>query len=188
MAYTYLIGWTQMNKWYYGVRFTKSCLPTDLFISYFTSSNYVNDFIVENGMPDVIQIRKIFDDPNKAIKWEYRVLKKLKIHENEKWLNRNVGGNIVFDEQVRKKMSDKKKGKSPSNKGKRMSDEQRKKISDTRKLKGLGHKNAQYLPRMMGDSNPMRNDTVRKKFSEQVTGRRKRYNEDGSWSWYYPDK
>lgn len=37
-------------------------------------------------------------------------------------------------------------------------------------------------------TNGMKNIITRQKFSEQVTGRKRKYNADGSWSWYYPEK
>lgn len=37
-------------------------------------------------------------------------------------------------------------------------------------------------------TNGMKNIITRKKYSEQVTGRKRKYNADGSWSWYYPEK
>ena len=38
-AYTYLIGWPDHNKWYYGVRYAKGSDPADLWNPYTTSSN-----------------------------------------------------------------------------------------------------------------------------------------------------
>jgi len=62
--YTYLIGWKTQNKWYYGVRFAKGCHPNDLWNLYKTSSKHVKKMIEENGNPDIIQIRKIFEEQN----------------------------------------------------------------------------------------------------------------------------
>jgi len=45
IPYTYLIGWTSTNKYYYGVRFAKNCNPSELFITYFTSSKHVKNYI-----------------------------------------------------------------------------------------------------------------------------------------------
>lgn len=36
--------------------------------------------------------------------------------------------------------------------------------------------------------NGMKKTEVREKFSKKITGRKKKFNEDGSWSWYYPNK
>lgn len=37
--YTYLIGWSKHNIWYYGKRTAKNCHPNDFWVTYFTSSN-----------------------------------------------------------------------------------------------------------------------------------------------------
>src|SRR5688500_5384682 len=88
IPYTYLIGWKDLNKWYYGVRYGKGCCPSDLFIKYFTSSKHVKKFISINGMPDVIQIRKTFTSIHKARNWEIKVLKRLNVKEKEYFLNK----------------------------------------------------------------------------------------------------
>jgi len=38
LPYTYLIGWSNLNTWYYGRRTSKNCHPSDLWQKYFTSS------------------------------------------------------------------------------------------------------------------------------------------------------
>lgn len=86
--YTYLIGWKDHNRFYYGVRFAKKCHPSELFVSYFTSSKSVKQMIQDIGTPDLIQVRKIFDNALDARRWEHRVLTRLKVIESEKWLNK----------------------------------------------------------------------------------------------------
>jgi hypothetical protein len=102
--YTYLIGWTLHNKWYYGVRYAKGCQPSELWRTYFTSSSYVHEFRSKYGDPDIIQIRKVFETKEKAILWENKVLKRMNVIYDEKWLNRtnNIairnGNNRVYGE------------------------------------------------------------------------------------------
>lgn len=88
--FTYLIGWPKLNKWYYGVRYCNGCLPSDLWSCYFTSSVYVAEFRKLHGEPEIIKIRKIFQDKQTAINWENRVLKRI-------WRNRNNWINKRFD-------------------------------------------------------------------------------------------
>lgn len=88
MPYTYLIGWSKYNKFYYGVRFAKNCHPSELCIDYFTSSKYVKEFIEENGLPDVIEIRKLFDNSDNARRWESKVLKRLKVVSKDIFINK----------------------------------------------------------------------------------------------------
>lgn len=85
--YTYLIGWPTLDKWYYGVRYAKNCCPEDLWVSYFTSSRLVKKFVKQHGDPPVREVRKIFGSIAGAQNWESRVLKKLKVILNEKWIN-----------------------------------------------------------------------------------------------------
>ena len=95
MAYTYLIGWSKHDKYYYGVRYSKDCHPSDLWVKYFTSSKYVKLFVKKNGKPDIIQIRKIFDDTTKARLWETKVLKRMNVVKDDRWLNKT--DNISID-------------------------------------------------------------------------------------------
>lgn len=93
--YTYLIGWSKQNKYYYGVRFAKNCSPNELWVSYFTSSKYVGEYRKIFGEPDIISIRKVFNNVNKARLWESKVLKRINVVENVNWLNRS--DNISID-------------------------------------------------------------------------------------------
>ena len=94
--YTYLIGWTTYNKWYYGVRYAKKCHPNELWVSYFTSSREVLKFRKTYGEPDIVQTRKTFLTKEDATLWEHRVLKRLKVNINEKWLNKTYNGCFEF--------------------------------------------------------------------------------------------
>jgi hypothetical protein len=85
--YTYLIGWPSLNRWYYGVRYSKKCAPEDLWVSYFTSSRLVKKFVAQHGDPTVREVRKTFASIKHAQHWESRVLKKLKVVTDEKWIN-----------------------------------------------------------------------------------------------------
>ena len=93
--YTYLIGWSKHNKYYYGVRYAKGCTPNELWVTYFTSSKYVKAFEKEYGKPDVIEIRKTFTDKRKAMLWEHKVLKRINATFSDKWLNKT--DNIAID-------------------------------------------------------------------------------------------
>jgi hypothetical protein len=88
IPYTYLIGWTKLNVWYYGVRYAKDCHPSDLWVSYKTSSNYVKNVVRQHGDPDIVQVRKLFTDVNKARLWEETVLRRMNVINDDKWLNK----------------------------------------------------------------------------------------------------
>lgn len=89
--YTYLIGWSKHQKFYYGRRTSKSCHPSELWKSYFTSSRHVKEFRKKFGDPDIIQIRRAFNTPRKARIWEDKVLRRLDAAKNPKFLNKRNG-------------------------------------------------------------------------------------------------
>lgn len=112
MSYTYLIGWSLQDKWYYGSRYSKKSSPKDLWVTYFTSSKYVKEMRQKYGEPDVIEVRRVFDDPVKAQLWEQKVLKRMNVLYEDRWLNKNVGGRIYLEKQseehIKKRTSNKK--------------------------------------------------------------------------------
>ena len=107
MQYTYLIGWSKLDRWYFGLRYKKNCSLNDLWKTYFTSSKYVRKFRIENGEPDIIQIRTIFQDADKARQWEHKILRRMKVIKKEKWLNRTDNRAIFLDSDTRKMVSEK---------------------------------------------------------------------------------
>jgi hypothetical protein len=109
--YTYLIGWTQHDLWYYGCEYAsvnKTANPKNLWTSYFTSSSYVQETRYQYGEPDVIQVRHIFKDAISATSWETKVLQRMKVHAHEKWLNKNVAGLVRMEmkDVTKKKISE----------------------------------------------------------------------------------
>ena len=92
VPYTYLIGWSTPKIYYYGVRYAKHCHPSDLWVSYFTSSKLVKDAWAQYGTPDIIEIRRTFNDRAAAVTWEHKVLRRLNVLEETKWLNQSIGG------------------------------------------------------------------------------------------------
>jgi hypothetical protein len=114
MPYTYLIGWSKNKKYYYGVRYSKKSHPDDLWQTYFTSSKHVKEYMIEHGSPDIIKIRKIFDDVDSARKWETRVLKKLSVKDREDFLNQtdNISISLEACQRGQQKIDYKKMGES----------------------------------------------------------------------------
>jgi len=86
LPYTYRIKWSKLNLSYYGVRLKPKC-DADIWKHYFTSSYRVKELRIEFGDPDIIEVRKTFLNEDAAIKWEQRVLKRLKVRKNDSWLN-----------------------------------------------------------------------------------------------------
>ena len=169
IPYTYLIGWSHLNKWYYGVRFRKYCNPLDLWTTYFTSSKHVAKFIKTHGQPDVVVVRKTFTNSKIARLWEHKVLRRLDARNNSKFLNKSNGDGRFFNaghtEETKKIISEKLKGtvRSPEfkehlsvlNKGKLLgknngmfgkthSEETKKKIGDSSRGRPSTHQGKTY--------------------------------------------
>lgn len=87
--YTYLIGWPEHDTWYYGVRYANGCDPSDLWNPYTTSSRLVEDFVAQHGDPSVRLIRRTFNDKKSARLWENRVLRRMGVVKNDRWLNKH---------------------------------------------------------------------------------------------------
>lgn len=89
--YTYLIGWKHLNLYYYGSRYKKGCDPSDLWVSYFTSSKLVAKIREEHGEPDVVMIRKVFSSKKSALEYEHKVLRRIGAKQRDDFLNKTNG-------------------------------------------------------------------------------------------------
>lgn len=183
-AFTYLIGWKSLNKFYYGVRYSKNCSPGDLWKTYFTSSKYVQAFREINGEPDIIEVRRIFNNKKSAIIWEQKVLSRLKVPFNDSFLNRNVGGYYGDVDYSMRSL----KNNNFINNNPMKNPASRNKLSDTRKSRRLGVNSSKYLPKLRGDLNPMRNPEIIQKYKNKITGRKRKYRSDGTWFWSYVER
>lgn len=95
-SYTYLIGWSNIDIWYYGVRLGNNRMPSDdLWQKYFTSSKLIKKYREKLGEPDIVEVRKTFRNNKDAINWEIKVLKRLQVLKKDKWLNRSIAGAIA---------------------------------------------------------------------------------------------
>ena len=92
-CYTYLIGWSHLNMWYYGSKYGADANPSTFWLNYWTSSKYVTNYRKEHGEPDIRQIRKIFgEDHHKCRNHEFRLLRRLRLDKNIRFLNKSIGG------------------------------------------------------------------------------------------------
>lgn len=128
IPYYYIIGWTDLDKWYVGCRFASNCHPGDFWNKYFTSSTYVSEFRSIHGEPDVrwtFPVKTV----QEAIDNEYRIMNEFHNFLNDqRWLNKNVGGLVVKDNDVKARIS-------RSLTGRKLSDETRRKMSQASKGK-----------------------------------------------------
>ena len=87
--YTYLLKCLVDNTFYYGVRYEKGCHPNDFFVNYETSSKEVKEKIKKYGKNNFsFEIRKTFNDANKARIWENKVLKRMKVIHRKDFMNK----------------------------------------------------------------------------------------------------
>lgn len=124
IPFTYSIYHKKSDRWYYGVKYADGCKPSDLGITYFSSSPIIKNLIKEFGISDFeFKIRKIFNDKKKAIDWETRFLSKIKSSKiRHKFINKCFGpafwpimygeSNPAKTDVVRKKLSDLSKNRS----------------------------------------------------------------------------
>ena len=105
-CYTYHIAWSHLDRHYYGARYAKGCDPSDLWVKYKTSSRSVEEFAEIHGEPDVVEIRRLHESPEAALLWEERVLTKLNVLKNDKWLNASVAGRLFNNIYGRDRSSD----------------------------------------------------------------------------------
>lgn len=178
--YTYLIGWSKINKYYYGVRYSRKANPSNFWKDYFTSSEYVKEYREKYGEPDIIQVRKVFDDANSALQWERnvltRLLKRSNINRNN-WLNVCIGQNefSISDECIKKisnarksyirNRSEEQKNRDYESRVKAASSkESREKISAKAKERFADPSYRKYF-----EDNVWNNKNIRKKLSQNTT-------------------
>lgn len=91
--YTYLIGWSHLDIWYYGSKYSVDADPELFWKNYWTSSKHVKRFREKHGEPDVIQIRRTFDCPYKTVAWEGKVHKRMGCRLSDRWINKADANN-----------------------------------------------------------------------------------------------
>jgi len=110
--FTYLLYHIPSGKWYYGVKYAVGCNPTDLWTTYFSSSEPVKALIEEYGKDSFkVEVRRTFNTTEEALYWESRVLCRMKVVTNPMCLNRSIGGGTGFysnerSAETRQKISD----------------------------------------------------------------------------------
>jgi hypothetical protein len=94
LCYTYLIGWTSQDRWYYGYRSQNKKPPReDLWKEYFTSSKVVSAFRLEHGEPDIIVVVKEFETTEEAYTHEKLLIETSGAVRSSRYLNRgSIGG------------------------------------------------------------------------------------------------
>ncbi len=191
VPYTYIIGWTSLNKWYYGSSYgtEKKAHPSQLWSTYFTSSRYVKAFREEYGEPDFIQVTNTFASSEETKEFERYVLKFIDAKRNPKFLNRSngdghYGGVGKVSEETRNRISVSMKGKL---KGIPLTEETKKKISESSKGRvhteetkqklrthNLGKKHtSEAIQKIAEAGKRLCKEETKKKISESTRGRKR---------------
>lgn len=89
--YVYLIIHKTSGKMYYGSRYSSDCDPSDLWVTYFSSSKIIHELIDVYGKEDfVYKVRKTFKNKDEALDHEFKVLRRTQLHKHKDYLNRNI--------------------------------------------------------------------------------------------------
>jgi hypothetical protein len=146
MPYLYAIGWTALDKWYLGCRYAPHSDPSDLWVSYFTSSKVVAEYRKLYGDPDHKEILAT-GTREEILGAEQSYLAEWNLHKDPRWLNQSIGGERFYstgpldpamverrakslrgqkrtDEQ-RARMSKAAEGRAPYNKGRNITEKHR---------------------------------------------------------------
>lgn len=197
--YTYLIKFLPTGQVYYGSSFAnnkwKIAHPSQLWTTYFTSSKEIKKLISIHGKNAFeVSVRRCFDNREKTILWENKILTKFNAAHNPMWLNKS-NGSVKFvcsqhsdaskkkmsecrigvkrkphSEEARKKMSEARKGKSSWNKGLKMSDEFKLKMSEIAKQRKRVTLTDEQKIKRRENLKPVTEET-RKKISAGLTGK-----------------
>lgn len=100
--YTYLVKCVPTGEYYYGVRYSIDSNPSELWKTYFTSSNLVKARIEEYGKDSFIyEIRKLFTNSSDARIWEHKVISKMNMINRPDFMNKSNG--ILFSSRSNRK-------------------------------------------------------------------------------------
>jgi len=93
VAFTYIIVNKATGKFYYGAKYSKGCCHSDLGTTYFSSSVSLRREIKELGKSSFrYEIRKSFSSVEECLKWEHRVLKRIRAKDRNDCYNLSNGG------------------------------------------------------------------------------------------------
>lgn len=169
--FTYCITFLPTGERYYGSRYANNkkemAHPSQLWTSYFTSSNIIANLIEEHGKDAFsFEVRKTFINRAKTVSWENKFLTRINAAQSTEWLNGHNGGSNFHctSESSKKGMSTRKKNgtcwRTP---------ESIQKGIDTRNERGTGPDNQNIIQKMLdtrkmkGLENPMKNqETIQK--------------------------
>lgn len=94
--FTYCITFLLTGQRYYGSKYANNkkeiAHPSQLWTTYFTSSETINSLIEEHGVDSfTFEIRKIFKTKEETVSWESKFLTKINAAQSPNWLNVSNG-------------------------------------------------------------------------------------------------
>ena len=156
VPYTYHLFHRPTGRHYYGVRFARGCHPSELWVTYFSSSEYV---LALNPFDFDVEVRRTFRTANEALVWEQRFLEKIDAPNNPLWLNQFVGKGLKpHSPETLAKMRKAARNRPP------VSEETRRRMRES-------HLGLKYPTRIQPKRKPLSEETKRK-ISEAKTGRK----------------
>ena len=91
MAYVYKITFLPTNQYYIGYRGSKNATPSDLFVTYFTSSKVIANLIKEHGVNKFVkEILAEFATGVEAYEYEQQLLREHDVEANTQMLNKRL--------------------------------------------------------------------------------------------------
>lgn len=187
IPFTYYLYHKPTGKKYYGVRYRKGCHPSQLWTTYFSSSKFVKQLIDQYGKESFqFQIRKTFILVSKARLWEEIVIRRLRAHEKEEWLNQVIPNqkwiNRKHSLETKQKISKKMKGRIVS-----------KETRNKQRIAALNRPTGWHMPKkgVIRRANLLRNrprpEIVKQQISQTKTGTKRFYLPNGSFKMIKPN-
>ena len=107
IPYTYLLFHKKSRTFYYGSRTAKNCHPSDLFESYFSSSNVIKSIIKKEGKDAFLfRVDQTFETAKETLEYEYQVLKRYEAGTNERFLNKHHTKSVEWTPESKAKASE----------------------------------------------------------------------------------
>jgi len=183
VPYTYFVLHIPTGKKYYGSKYGKGANPETFWKpgGYFTSSEKIRNLIQEYGTDSFrAEVRKIFETPDLALKYEYRFLNKVNALNKVEWLNENLAGekfrNVgpasskALESQRKKKQTPEGNAKrSASLKGRIISEDTKRRMSESQFSRSKDGEEARRNKIRIKATGRSHNDTTKSKLSSAVS-------------------
>ena len=149
---------------YYGARYSEKAKLDDLFTSYFTSSKRVKKDIDKYGKEAFsFEIRRIFSTAEDCLKWEYKVLRRLRAKDRDDCYNLSNGG-AVFNCSKSMKMNN--PMTSPESLLKSVEGKKKSRAEGRHKKSAPSADGCKRISKRMRENNPMKNTEFSKRMAQ----------------------